>query len=172
MTAPLFPQNRPALRLVPSKHDKLRRPGIETPVGELYWITADGRPLRLTTSGLVTDPKFSPDRNSCAYIEGQILGYADKDAPIKNGRYQEFPTYFPKRIVVRKNQRIVARFTPEKLYAVRWQWVDNSRIATASQGSHGPVYLELWDARTGRRLEKRMEYEENLPTWTVGLTDH
>lgn len=162
-------EKRPTLRITPSKNDKLRRPGIETPVGELFQIMPDGRALRLTTSGLVTDPKMSPDSKGIAYLEGQILAYEDKDLPMKNGAYSKVPTYFPKQMVVRRNGRIVARFTPAKLYTVSWKWVDDARIATSSQGSHGPVNLELWDARTGRRIEKRMSYEEKLPAWTKDL---
>jgi hypothetical protein len=168
MPIPLLTQKRPRVEFTASKHDTLRRPGIETPVGDISVIGRDGKRTRITRSGLATDPEISPT-GAIAFIEGQIIPYEDKDQPMKNGSYQKFPTYFPKQVVVWREGKIVCRFTPEKVYTVKAKWVDDTRIATSSQGSHGPVHLELWDSRTGRRMEKRMSYEEKLPAWTKDL---
>jgi hypothetical protein len=174
---PLFPQKpdkpvavrRLTVSVTPSKNDKLRRPGIETPVGDVYAIGTDGKKTRLSTAGLATDPKVSGDGKTVAWIEGQVLSYEDKDLPLTAKGYPQFPTYFPKQLVVWRGGRILARFATEKLYTVSWKWVDTSQIATSSQGSHGPVYLERWDVNTGRRRERRMGFEEKLPAWTKDL---
>jgi hypothetical protein len=168
MPNPLLVQKRPPIEFIASKHDRVRRPSIETPVGDIFFIGRNGKRTRITTSGLATDPEISPS-GAIAFVEGQIISYEDKDQPMKSGSYQKFPTYFPKQVVVWRDGKIACRFTPGKLYTVKAKWVDETRIATSSQGSHGPVYLELWDARTGRRIEKRMSYEEKLPAWTKNL---
>jgi hypothetical protein len=167
---PLLFQKRLTVSVVPGKNDKLPAPGIETPVGDVYVTGVDGKKTRVTTSGLTTDPKVSPDGTAIAYIDGQVMLYEDKDLPMTKNGYQKVPTYFPKQMVVWRDGHTVCRFATEKLYTVTWKWFSKDRIATASMGSHGPTVLELWDVRSGKRLEKRMSYDENLPGWAKSIT--
>lgn len=127
--------------------------------GDIYVVYTDKRQARLTTSGLCFDPKRAADRKTIGWVAGEHYNYRDMGKVL-----------FPAKIVCQREGRKLAIIRPEKIFTVYWEFQQNGRhVAVSSQGSHGPVYLQLFDSRTGRIIDQCMEYDEKKPAWAKKL---
>lgn len=133
------------------------------------WRKANGKEQILTRDGLATNVKTAPD-GTIAWVEGQMILYPNKDLPVTAKGYPKVPTYFPAAIRVWKNGKRLCRIVPEKLAEVEFVFVKGGRqIAVGSAGMHGPCYQQLFEAKTGRLLERHAGYEEKIPEWAKAV---
>ena len=126
--------------------------------GRVVARLTSGKFSRLSRTAKCWDVKAAPSGQSWAWFEGETVKL-DRDPG----------TLFPTAVVVWRNgEPAQSRGTvlrPEKTYEVVFQWADAGRIAVGSCGRHGAVHLQLFDARTGKCLEKHLGYEAKLPAW-------
>jgi hypothetical protein len=73
-------------------------------------------------------------------------------------------------IVLYRNGKRVSVVTPEKQATVGWAFRDGGKsIAVSAQGTHGPIYLGLYEVATGKRLATADgNAEEPKPKWMQG----
>ncbi len=168
---PGAPQNRLPVTVVAVDHLGVQTAAGTDPgtIGNVRMTLPDGSHKLLTTSGLACDVKSTANGTIIGWTEGQILKYPDRNQPVTKDGYPTVPTFFPKSIVVRRNNK-QRQLVPEKLYLVVWKFLRNGRqIGVRSEGSHGPTYLQLFDTSTGKLLDHRMDFEKKLPAWTREL---
>jgi hypothetical protein len=130
--------------------------------GRVVARLSGGKFSRLSRTAKCWDVKAAPGGKSWAWIEGQTV------------KLERDPgTLFPTAIVVWRNAAPAnSRGTvirPEKTYEVVYQWVDDGHIAVGACGRHGAVHLQLFDARSGKCVEKHLGYEAKLPGWAQSV---
>ena len=128
-----------------------------TPHGYAVAQRANGKWVRLSHSARCWDLKKSPDGRSWAWTEGATFK-----------RRETAQTIFPAHIVAWRNGKS-ARIQTEKIYNVAWRWNSSSQIAAISVGAHGPPYWQLFDARSGRQLERFASPTAGVPNWARQL---
>ncbi|HEX8552233.1 MAG TPA: hypothetical protein VF681_11845 [Abditibacteriaceae bacterium] len=134
------------------------------PKGYVVAQRANGRFVRISQTNNCWNLKASPDGKSWAWIEGEFVEQ-DRDAQ----------TIFARRILVWRNGETAnTRATiirPIKAYEVMFRWNDATHLAVGSRGRHGATHLELFEARSGRRLAHHEDYETKLPAWAKSVEE-
>ena len=156
------------------KHPGLRQVSGANPVeplGNVWMITPNGLKVLLTSNGLASDPQVAPNGRFVGWIEEVHADYPDRDAPYKlNTPYPLMKTCFPSAVVIHRPGKPNLHIVPEKLFSVTWKFDRNgTAVGIGSAGSHGPYYLQLFDAATGKQIASCMGFEDQLPSWTEGL---
>jgi hypothetical protein len=127
---------------------KVAKPVLGVENGNLTAIRADGKKIRLVTNGLAMNdeeikPQIAPDGKTVAWVGGEY-----QKASAGNG-------YYPTALVVWQGGRIRATIHgKERLLIEAWKfWESGKQVVTLTRGLHGPAFLELRDARTGKLLQ-------------------
>jgi hypothetical protein len=138
--------------------------------GNIVVTYADGTSVQVSKTGLSMMPKLADDRKTVGWVEGMHQNYPNKSKPAVNGRQPLTKQYFPAKVIVFRDGKVLHAFSPTKIYTLAWQFVKGgSQVATATQGSHGPTYGQLFDVQTGKKISEQMLIDEKVPAWAKGL---
>lgn len=142
--------------------------------GNVYLLYSNGKKVRQTTNGLCAFPHMADDGRTVGWIEGRTMMWDQTEA----GKKITTPTFVHHRIVVFRAGYRVCSVTPEaygrvggtEICIFSWRFSHAGRhIEVLSQVSHGPDYYQLFDARTGKQLERADVGLDKVPTWANGL---
>ncbi|MBL9002891.1 MAG: hypothetical protein JNJ46_01525 [Myxococcales bacterium] len=127
--------------------------------GDLHIIYSDGSTQRVSTAGQAQAVQLAPDGQTFGF--NLVAYYVDTKGDL---------WIQTKAIVLYRGGKRVAVIEPEKQATVGWAFRDgSSSIMVSAQGTHGPIYLGLYDVATGKKKAEAFEFDEGpKPKWTQG----
>lgn len=127
--------------------------------GDVLIDYADGSSYRLSTAARAQAAQRAPDGQTFGF--NLVAYYVDTKGDL---------WIQTKAIVLYRGGKRVAVIEPEKQATVGWAFRDgSSSIMVSAQGTHGPIYLGLYDVATGKKKAEAFEFDEGpKPKWTQG----
>jgi len=127
--------------------------------GDVQIDYSDGSTHRITTYASGQAAQFAPDGQTFGF--NLVAYYVDTKGDL---------WIQTKAIVLYRGGKRVAVIEPEKQATVGWAFRDgSSSIMVSAQGTHGPIYLGLYDVATGKKKAEAFEFDEGpKPKWTQG----
>jgi len=134
-------------------------PNKPTQGGDVELTFADGTTHRLAAMGMAQAAQLAPDGQTFGF--NLVEYYVDTRGDL---------WIASRAIVLYRNGKRVSVVTPEKQATVGWAFRDGGKsIAVSAQGTHGPIYLGLYEVATGKRLATADgNAEEPKPKWMQG----
>lgn len=127
--------------------------------GDVLVDYADGSSHRLSTAARAQAVQLAPDGQTFGF---DLVGYyVDTKGDL---------WISTRAIVLYRGGKRVAVIEPEKQATVGWAFRNGSNsIMVSAQGTHGPIYLGLYDVATGKKTGEAFEFDEGpKPKWTQG----
>lgn len=146
--------------------DQVEHPGH----GTIIVTYRDGSKTVVSKTGLGVMPQLAADKTTVGWVEGIHQNYPNKNRPAVNGKQPLTKQFFPAKIVIYRDGKVLRTLAPTKIYTLVWRFEKGgTQVAVASQGSHGPNYGQLFDVQTGKKVAEQMLTDENVPAWAKGL---
>jgi len=137
-------------------------PARNSEVGSVQLTLADGKVVQLT-KGLSCYPKVEE--------EGHLIGWLSGEY----GRSSRYPDrFYATELHLYQSGREVVKMSGVLPFIDGWGfWDSGTRVVLRSRNGHGPSWIELHDAKTGKLLDKVKGYEkiDKLPPWARKFTD-
>lgn len=127
--------------------------------GDVLIDYAEGSSHRLSTAARAQAAQLAPDGQTFGF--NLVAYYVDTKGDL---------WISTKAIVLYSKGKRVAIIEPEKQATVGWAFRNgSSAIMVSAQGTHGPIYLGLYDVATGKKTGEALEFDEGpKPKWVQG----